>query len=1611
MPFPPDLLRTIARITLFQICAWVISQQALALEIPDIPLFVSRPVAPIVMLDASRDHQLFYKAYNDYSDIDGDGTVDTTFKHTITYYGYFDPTKCYDYDATHKVFAPKQLADAERYCPEGQYWSGNFLNWAGMSRADIMRKVLFGGARSTDSASETVLERANLPSDAHSWAKYYDGSGNPTGNDLNKVTPFANGTATRTSFTLPNDLGSGTSQTLKLGSGFGYVGDQVVISRTSVHTGTATDSKYYGVITSASGGDTGEFGLDFRDSVAFSSANEYTAQNLSRTGISLCNTTGANSGRSESTTEPPVIRVARGNYMLWAANQKKQCRWSEEASNTQSSFSGGILSNGNRYGAATLLLSEIPASAENPSYRSVGLAKSGMAKPDYVAHVQTCVSGLIGTEHCKRYDQAEKPIGLLQKFGEGAHPRIFFGLVTGTFTRNISGGVVRKNANLTLSGNATNSNDEIDTATGVFTSYNGIIKTLSRLRIYGWDYSSFDYIQGDNCTYQQIGITSDGTGQTNGGYPATEGNCSSWGNPMSEIYIESLRYLAGKSSTAAFSDAASWPKDDAMGLPRPPTSWTDPLNASNYCAPLSVLIFNASVSSYDNDQAGTAFSSDTGWGALDKWTNKVGAGEGITGDTKFLVGSNGITSDGVCSAKTVSNLSEVNGICPETPSLRGAYGMAGAAYFAHTNPIRVALGGADDRTPYTVNTYGVSLATSVPRINVNVGGNNVVIQPAYRLDLGSGRYGTGTIVDFRIIKQDAISGKFYINWEDSNQGGDYDQDVLGLISYSVAGSQITVTTQVISASTSNGQGMGFIISGTNKDGPHFYSGVLGFSYLDPTSVTVTPNMNINGSGGCNTCNDQTDRTARSATFTVGTSGSAAVLQDPLYYATKWGGFQDLNSTQKPDSIATWDSKKVDGTLGSDGQPDNYFHMTNPSALEQALDTAFTAILSTTSASAVAANTPSVTTDAMIFQSRFNPLNWTGDVIAYKIDASTGTLAEEWAAQSQLPKGTRADERLILTQRDDTHAATPFRWNSLSPAQQALIQGRDTVTVGQSRLDYLRGDSSNEGSSPIQFRPRPVTVLGDLIDSSPIYVGTPAGQYASPNRFINAYLNTDYTAWRAGKLSRTSMIYVGANDGMLHGFDASTGAEKIAYIPTQVYPNLINLSNQAYNANHRYYVNGTPEVADARLGTGWKSVLVSGMRKGGTGVFALDVTDPEDFSESNATSIGLWEFSSKDDGDMGHVYGTPIVARMANGKWAAIVGNGYNSPGAVGDTPQKAALFIIFLEKAGSTWAAADYRKIIVDNAGLNGLTGVAAFDANLDGSPDSLYAGDLKGNLWKFDVSSSDPANWTVALFGSPLAVACTNTSNPCTRRQPITAAPAITRHPNNLTSALVLFGTGKYIENNDAVIDATTPAQSIYGVWDKGATTTRAEYQVQTISTTDGSSERTITSNAVDWIKHTGWVEDMPAQGERIITPPVVTNGIVFYNTFIPSSSSCDFGGTGYLMALRYDTGGLLTVTGKRADGATGEASIFMGKDSNVGGIMIGGALGGSTILVPGATSGIPDSQTTGTRHDNRGMPFGITISNATKLNPSDPKPDGTMINPNGMTGTRISWRELLQR
>ena len=500
--------------------------------------------------------------------------------------------------------------------------------------------------------------------------------------------------------------------------------------------------------------------------------------------------------------------------------------------------------------------------------------------------------------------------------------------------------------------------------------------------------------------------------------------------------------------------------------------------------------------------------------------------------------------------------------------------------------------------------------------------------------------------------------------------------------------------------------------------------------------------------------------------------------------------------------------------------------------------------------------------------------WGGQSTAFKLDASSFDVAK----------------RLVLTWNDTwvgspapggAKGGTPFQWTSdnsnLSAAQKLWLQRNPADNAdqgalkGQERLNFIRGDRSLEGSDSTgyttakPFRER-VSRQGDIINSDIWYVGAPASNYA-----LKGYL--DFTDARK---SRTPMIYVGGNDGMLHGFSAADGTERLAYVPRGVIPTLNQLTNPAYNSAHRYFVDGSPMTGDIDLGLtpggtdkesthtpNWRTMLVGALGAGGKGYFVLDVTDPSAFSEINAPSLAKIDrtrgstepapncavitdtaeknacnLAVQQDADIGHITVKPVrdeantmratqIVRMNNNRWAVVLGNGINSAN------QRPVLIVQYLDGTrGLKLVPATNEPAGTGYAVDNGLASPRLVDLNGDSRPDVVYAGDNLGNMWKFDLTSADDSQWKVAFGGAtaakPLFTARGPASLSSTTRpkvQPITAAPTVRandRMMNVGTAAkpilravggtMVAFGTGRNLALNDA---ESMDVQTLYSVLD----------------------------------------------------------------------------------------------------------------------------------------------------------------------------------------------------
>ncbi len=1450
------------------------------------PVIIGTAVKPIMMLNMSRDHQLFFKLYDDYSDItnaDGtatDGEPDTGYNNNYNYYGYFDSDKCYTYNTTNQRFEPSAWrTKATKSCDGTADWSGNFLNWSTMTRADAVRKILYGGHRVVDTAASgatdgvTVLERAFLPNDAHSFAKFYLPDSDVV-NNLKKVAP---------------------------------------------------------------------------DDVA--TASGVTICNTTNPASRVRPTTSASTALSQNVTTPPLMKVAKGNYALWANNERWQCLWTDEMNSTMRQYDGmgGKNSNDSTY-------SFIYAQPDSPTKSSAGLAPY-----NFNVRVQVCVEGYIaGTsgapadyrsatdnEKCKQYSTKNvKPTGLLHKFGETDVIR--FGLLTGSYSKNKSGGVLRKPVSTFKDEVDLNTYDTAGTlthtGTGQFLSPTlSIVTTLNKLRIYGYNYGEADGLYNipdankdwnavtddksysDNCSWYGFNSGTGGISPNPRAY-FENGRCTNWGNPQAEIYLESLRYLAGRESpTVAFNaDDSSKISGLVTASTSPQNKWADPISESssgNYCAPLNVLQFNSSTTSYDGDELSGA--SEIGISALNTVTKTVGDNEGITLGEYFVGKKIGgaAADDGnqLCTPKTIADFSQINGLCPEAPRLEGSYQLAGLAYHARSVglPAKNALFGREK-----VRTFGVALAPAVPKVSIKVGERSFTILPACRnLDSAEFIKGTSTtykslytncaIVDFKVVqKYDSTNGgRVYVSWEDMEQGGDYDQDMWGVISYKVIGDSLYITTDVVGQSTSSKLGFGYVVSGVSNGGFKVHSGVNNFQ--------------MNGTGCSSNCKVGDGPTTPDA-YTLGSAG-AKNLEDPLYYAAKWGGY----SKEFEDGVANASGNLVN-SIKTRNASDSYYYATDPRALENSLEQAFNNIAATVGASAtVAANSTRLDGETYVYQARFNSEDWSGDILAFKVkeDGSVDTSSPskaKWRAATTIQRTGRSiytyDGATTRTLVNLTSAGI----DSAPTLKAALkVSGEtDYVNAGK-RFNWLLGSSANESDANLRKRD---VILGDIVNADPAFAGpgnlryrflpTAYGAdlfqgYANQKRELNTA--TQKRKWR-------SLLLVGSNDGMMHALEAETGAEVFAYIPRGVYSKLADLSSLQYR--HQYTVDGPISVGDVYFDSDndgengeWRTIAVGTLGAGGRGAYALDITDV--LKSPTGTPKIIFDVSAEDTSvpyrnSLGFSMSRPLIVPTRDFNWKVIIGNGPNSQNGT------ASLIAIDPENPSESFVLDSGAKIST-TSNDNGLFGVAVLpDAN--GVAEAAYAGDLMGNMWKFDLSDSNNSKWGIAYKSRPMARVVDRSGV----AQPITTTPTLginaikTRSGPNSTvipSTMVYFGTGKYYESTDPT---TTQIQSVYAIADFDSTnliftdnasrlSALVEKEITSETASGSTMKRSVSNDAMsenEWKDKYGWFIDLKlksgaAKGERVIGKPLLVFDRLIFSTFIPSTNQCDYGGAGWLMEL----------------------------------------------------------------------------------------------------------------
>ena len=504
---------------------------------------------------------------------------------------------------------------------------------------------------------------------------------------------------------------------------------------------------------------------------------------------------------------------------------------------------------------------------------------------------------------------------------------------------------------------------------------------------------------------------------------------------------------------------------------------------------------------------------------------------------------------------------------------------------------------------------------------------------------------------------------------------------------------------------------------------------------------------------------------------------------------------------------------------------------------------------------------------LLFRGQYEKEYWGGNLIAYAVNSSgdISSATQPWNGGAAYQIDQQGANRFIVTM-SGAGAGIPFTWANVS----ATLASTEPV------LNFLRGDRTGELQQGGTLRQR-ASALGDIVHSRPYYVSDSSSAVPAPT------------------------VFVGANDGMLHAFNAATGAERWAYVPSMLISKMKNLATTPYV--HDYYVDGYVNVASILSGS--KRILVGVLGSGGKGIYALDVTGSSRLApatEAAAAGNALWEITptsinnaaSSAYANLGYTYANPSIAKVA-GVDAVIVGNGYNNGG-----DYQAYLYVINANtgalisaiKAGTSGTAGS----------PNGLSTPVAIDSNSDGSADIVYAGDLNGTMWKFDLSA---ASATALLTTSPA--------------QPITMSPGVAKHPSG--GYMVNFGTGAMLSATDMT---DTSVFAAYGIWD-GAPAANAVLLTQTLSercytsgadvaaTPCANRVRTVSANQPDWTAgathHKGWKVSLPA-GEKVVGDgSFIENGRFYFNGYNPTVStavqSSTVYGENWLMELDYLTGG----------------------------------------------------------------------------------------------------------
>jgi Tfp pilus tip-associated adhesin PilY1 len=741
---------------------------------------------------------------------------------------------------------------------------------------------------------------------------------------------------------------------------------------------------------------------------------------------------------------------------------------------------------------------------------------------------------------------------------------------------------------------------------------------------------------------------------------------------------------------------------------------------------------------------------------------------------------------------------------------------------------------------------------------------------------------------------------------------------------------------------------------------------------------------------------------------------ASYLQQPAVNWPIWPNGTNLSQLQynDPRSIDDFWHAAVNGR-------GKYFSARDPQSVVDGVKAALSGIKAQAGAGA-GASTSSLTPtagDNTAYTASFTTLDWTGEVQAQELDTTTGALSStvKWAARALLDAkvGDQCDNRKIYARNPATNALVDFTWDTktcdtstglptgsagtgLTSGMQALFTAsgittglsqypfmtdgssstvnQTSATTGANLVNYLRGQRSREGfvaNTAKLYRAR-AHVLGDIVNSQPAYV-------KSPSQF---YQDADYDAFKTTNKDRTPMVYVGANDGMLHAFYApansadanyaNAGQEAWAYVPQVAMAKMWSLADMNYSDKHQYFVDGSPIVGDVHVSNQWKTLLVGGLGGGGNGYYALDVTNP-------AAPRAMWEFNlstacasnpigATADCNLGLTFGRPIITKLRNGTWVVLVTSGYNN---VDRGDGRGYLYVL---DAGTGAIIQRIATSSGDTTTPSGLREINTFVNNYvyDNTTERVYGADLLGNVWRFDINNVIPP----AGFESYLLATAKDTGG---KAQPITTRPELAE-VNGTT--MVMVATGSMLSTDDLT---DTSLQSVYAFQDPltstgdslysnmrtelkalrlvqsgaGASATRT---VQCASTAEGGCTKTV-----------GWYIDLPDNGERVNVDMQSVLGTLVFASNVPSNTMCAGGGYSWLNYVDLITG--------------------MPVSSSEGGVTSVPFFSNSVVVGLGIV-GLPDGTFRGLGRDATGATRSLPVP------VGSPPPQGK----------RISWRELVR-